>query len=43
MLMIGVACGFPKHLPAITAFGEMLKKNKRPDGAWIKNVGVLIG
>jgi hypothetical protein len=31
--MIGVACGFPEHLRAITAYGEMLKKNKLPDDA----------
>jgi hypothetical protein len=23
--------------------GEMLKKNKRPDGAGFKNMGILIG
>jgi hypothetical protein len=33
MLMVGVACGFPKHLPATTAYREMLKNDKRPDGA----------
>lgn len=41
--MSGFACGFSKHLPAITAYGEMLKKNKRPDGAGFKNMGILIG
>ena len=38
--MIGVAFGFPKHLPAVTDYVEMLRKNRLPDGASFKKMAL---